>query len=217
MRLPLSVLALGFAAATAVHADTTLSFDFDSLAAGSDANQLATPTLSFHNAVFAPRQDADGIDIPGTERWVVDSATDAYAPITVDRTLDWGFGAAPSGTNALNAYSGPVLLKFDQPYNLTAFSATLDNSTLGDLGTSYVWFVSADATVDQLGFDATTPGLTLSKSNVSGVSGIVLQGGGFYDNISVSFAAIPEPSTYAFLAGVGGLGLVLFRRFRRRG
>ncbi len=217
MRFPLPLLALGLAAATAARADTTLMFDFDSIAAGANASAFDSAMLSFHNAVFAPRQDADGIDIPGTERWIVDTATDAYAPVTVDRTVDWGFGAAPSGTNALNAYSGPVLLKFDQPYTLTSFAATLDNSTLGDLGMSHVWFVSANATVDQLGFDATTPGLTLSKSNVSGVSGIVLQGGGFYDNISVSFAAIPEPSTYAFLAGVGGLGLVLFRRFRRRG
>ncbi len=217
MRFPLPLLVLGLAAVTAVRADTTLSFDFDSVAAGSNANVFATPTLSFHNAVFAPQQDLDGIDIPGTERWVVDTATDAYAPITVDSTVDWGFGVAPSGTNALNAYSGPVLLQFDQPYTLTAFAATLDNSTLGDLGMSHVWFVSATATLDQLAFDATVPGLTLSKSNVAGVTGIVLQGGGFYDNVSVSFAAIPEPSTYAFFAGVGGLGLVVFRRFRRRG
>jgi hypothetical protein len=33
------------------------------------------------------------------------------------------------------------------------------------------------------------------------------------DNFTVS--AVPEPSTFALLAGLGGLGMVLFRRLRR--
>lgn len=215
MRLPL--LVLGLAAATAARADMILTFDFDSLAAGSNANLLASSALSFHNATFAPLLDGDGLEIPGSERWTIDAATDLVSPITVDSTADWGFGPAPSGANALNAYAGPVLLKFDQPYTLTNFAATLDNSTLGDPGVSRIWFVSDTATLDTIEFDAAQPGLTLSKGSVAGVTGVVVQGGSFYDNISLSFAAIPEPSTYALLVGAGTLGLVAFRRFRRRG
>jgi hypothetical protein len=213
------LLAAGLLAAAFVpgaHAAITAAFDFDSVATGSAAGMFDTANFSFHNAVFAPLQDADGLDIPGSERWTVDLATDAYAPITVDNPADFGFGAAPSGSNALNAYFGPVFIKFDQAYNLGSFTATLDNSALGDLGSSHIWFVSPTAVVDSLAFDATVPGATLSKTDVAGVTGIVMQGGSFYDNVSLNVTAIPEPSTYGILAGAAGLGLALFRRFRRR-
>lgn len=207
---------LAVAAATGARAAITADFNFDGFAAGSSASAFDTANFSFHNAVFAPLQDGDGIDIPGSERWTVDFAADGVSPVTVDNPADYGYGAAPSGSNALNAYFGPVFIKFDQAYNLSSFAATLDNSTMGDLGTSHVYFVSASSIVGALDFDATVPGAALSKAGVAGVTGIVLQGGGFYDNVSLNVTAIPEPSTYAVLAGVAGLGLALFRRFRRR-
>lgn len=215
MRFPLLVLTL--AAAATARADLVFSFDFDSVAAGSNAGVLDTSALSFHNATTAFLQDADGLDIPGTSHWVVDAATDAWSPVTIDSPVAWGFGTAPSGTNGLNAFNGAVFLKFDQPYTLTDFSVTLDNSTLGDLGTSSIWFVSATGTLGQLDFDATVPGVTVASSaDLAGVSGVVLQGGGFYDNLTVSVSAIPEPSTYALWGGLGCLGFVAWRRFGRR-
>ncbi|HLP07639.1 MAG TPA: hypothetical protein VK178_05700 [Opitutaceae bacterium] len=215
MRLPLLLLAL--AATATARADIAFSFDFDSVPAGSNASVFDTSALSFHNATTAFLQDGDGIDIPGTEHWIVDTATDAWSPVTIGNTVDWGFDTAPSGTNALNAFNGPVFLKFDQPYTLTNFSVTLDNSTLGDLGTSSIWFVSTTGTLGQLDFDATVPGVTVaSSSGLAGVSGVVLQGGGFYDNLTVSVSAIPEPSTYALWGGLGCLGFVAWRRFGRR-
>lgn len=200
------------AGAVAAHAATVFTFDFDSLNPGDDANLLAPSELSFHSAVFAPLQDGDGIEIPGTDRWTF---TDDYGPVTVDSTLDFGFGAAPSGTNALNAFYGDVFVKFDQAYDLSSFSVTLDNSTFGDLGDSHVWFVSDTATLQAVTFDATVPGTVVTASNISGVTGIVMQGGGFYDNLSVGITAIPEPSTYAMCLGAGVLALAGWRRFRR--
>ncbi|MFT3830758.1 MAG: hypothetical protein QM691_13730 [Opitutaceae bacterium] len=215
MRLPLLLLAL--AATAAARADLAFSFDFDSVPAGSSASALDSAALSFHNATTAFLQDGDGLNLPGTEHWVIDTATDSWAPVTIDNPLDWGFGTAPSGANALNAVFGPVFLKFDQPYTLKNFSVTLDNSPLGDLGTSAIWFVSANGLLGQLDFDATVPGAIAARSaDLDGVSGIVLQGGGFYDNLTFSVAAVPEPSTYALWGGLGCLGLVAWRRFGRR-
>ena len=215
MRLPLLLLPL--VAAVGARAELTFSFDFDTVPAGSNASVLDGSAVSFHNAVLALREDADGLEIPGTEHWTVDFAADAATPVTIDNPFDWGFGAAPSGPNALNAVFGPVFIKFDQPYTLTNFNVALDNSTFGDLGSSSVWFVSATGTLDQLDFDATVPGaIVASSAEVAGVTGVVLQGGGFYDNLAFSVTAIPEPSTYALWGGLSCLGLVGWRRFGRR-
>jgi hypothetical protein len=218
MRLKSPLVALAIAALAAnVRADLAFSFDFDSVATGSNASVLDTSALSFHNAVIAQQPDGDGIGIPGTEHWAVDTAADLSAPITIDNPFDWGFGTAPSGTNALNAFNGAVFLQFDQAYTLKNFSVTLDNSTLGDLGTSSIWFVSATGVLSQRDFDATLPGVTVASSDaVAGVTGVVLQGGGFYDNLTMTVSAIPEPSTYALWGGLGCLGLAVWRRFGRR-
>lgn len=48
-------------------------------------------------------------------------------------------------------------------------------------------------------------------------SGFLLQGGQYVDFASsYTITAVPEPSTYALLLGVGTLGLVGWRRFRRK-
>lgn len=199
-------------AAAAARADLYASFDFDTIAAHSDVNQLRTPQLSFHSAVFRPLLDAEGLEIAGSDRWTF---TDEYGPIFAETPALFGWGDAPSGLNALSALDGPVYLKFDQAYNLGRFSAQLDNSTWGDLFGTQILFLSGDTIVDTIDFDATQPGLALHKGGVAGVTGIVLGGGAFYDNLVVAGAAIPEPSTYGLIAGGATLAFVLWRRRRR--
>ena len=61
-------------------------------------------------------------------------------------------------------------------------------------------------------------GLVVNIGAVSGVRSIVLPATAFYDNLSISYttsSAIPEPSSYAALAGLAGLGLAVVRRRRK--
>lgn len=206
------------AGATAAVADPlTYSFNFDS-ATGSPAlaSQFDTGAVSFHNAMWAASKDADGIDIAGTEHWQIDTVSDASFPVTVENPLDYDRGAAPSGDFALQALWQPVILSFDQTLDLTNFSVTLDNDTYG-LSNVTIDFVSGATIVGQITIDQTTPGFTATLASISGVTGIVLASGAFYDNLSftATASAVPEPSTYAALIGAAGLGWGVWRRRRQ--
>jgi len=207
------------AGATAAVADPfTYSFNFDS-ATGSPAlaSQFDTGAVSFHNAMLAPSKDTDGIDIPGTEHWQIDPISDASYPVTIENPLDYpDRGAAPSGDFALQALWQPVILSFDQTLDLTNFSVTLDNDTYG-MSNLTIDFVSGATIVGQIAIDQTTPGFIATLGSISGVTGIVLASGAFYDNLSftATVSAVPEPSTYAALIGVAGLGWGIWRRRRQ--
>jgi hypothetical protein len=47
------------------------------------------------------------------------------------------------------------------------------------------------------------------------LSGVYSSAGGAIGITNVSFSAVPEPSTYAALAGIAALGLALYARRRR--
>ncbi|MDD5033869.1 MAG: hypothetical protein PHE55_03855 [Methylococcaceae bacterium] len=198
-------------------------FDFDSVPADAQANHAigaAYPEYSFAYAAFLPRQDSFGIDIPGSERWVADpSITD---PVLVANPLSYNvggdyYGAAPSGRNALDANSGPILLQFSTPQVLESFSTQLAAGILGTIlnSSAHLKFLDStggellDYTFNQIALSTAASGLILNVGPVNGlVSSVLLPQGAFYDNIAV----VPEPP----VAALFGFGLFLIRLLRVR-
>ncbi|MDP0498924.1 MAG: PEP-CTERM sorting domain-containing protein [Verrucomicrobiota bacterium JB022] len=143
----------------------------------------------------------------------------------VDITLAWGNGINMSGQTAplvgwLNTDSS-ITFSFAEPqvfYSVTAFFADSDNAA--GVGMPSTVTISDGADFSQ----------TFNVTNPSGSgSTVATTFSGFYvlsDTLSVSFtrnsqwtmlsevsfAAIPEPSTYAMGAGVAVLGLAFWRR-----
>lgn len=201
---PILLAALAVSAAAA-HAVQPFTLTFDTQPSGSAANLFAPIGLDIRFGVYAPSQDADGIDIPGSEHWQIDAGT-----VLAENPATYSYGAAPSPPNALNAKDQAVLLLFDAPLDVTQFHAVLDNSTFGNLGPQAVEFYdAADTLLHSTPIDETAPGYTISETAfIPGVSKIVLPNNAFYDNITV----VPEPSACASLLGSVGLLFSLRRR-----
>lgn len=213
MKRLLLLAAASLSAASVAHA-AYKSFTFDNVPAGTLASSFNQDFVSFHNAVFAPKVDADGVDIPGSSYWQIDFSADALFPLTVESPFEQGWGDAPSGANALDARFGPVLLQFSRPFLLKSFWATLDNSTFGDAGVSSALFLSGTSIVGSINFDASTPLLQLGVNGLADVTGVVLPGGAFYDDIKVDVKAVPDVASTLGLAALslGLLGWVARRR-----
>jgi hypothetical protein len=115
-----------------------------------------------------------------------------------------------------------VLLGFNHPINLISFAVTLDNDPFGVDGTQPGFEDVAVVFLDAQGFplaairvNQTQPGFQASRGPLDGVAGVVLPAGAFYDNLS--WAPVPEPGSWALVAGVGVLGFGLCRRLTSRG
>jgi hypothetical protein len=214
LRLLVGSLAASSLALTASAA--TFSTNFDSLPAGSLASLFSNSDFSFHNGFFGPIQDGEGLDIPGSDQWQIDADSDAAFPLMVIDTDLAGYGAAPSGLNALNGVDQSVLIVFTQLVDITSFSVTLDNSTFGNLFATDIEFVTGATSVANQASDQSVPGLVVNVASANGVLAIVLPAGAYYDNLSFNYtaSAIPEPSSYAALAGLAGLALAASRRRR---
>lgn len=206
--------ALGLSCASAA----SFSTNFDSQPDGSLASLFANADFSFHNGFYGPLQDGFGDDIPGSDQWQIDTQSDLDFPLTVVETgaVLGGYGDAPSTPNALNGVDQSVLIVFNQLVDITNFSVTLDNSSFGNLFASPIDFVDGTTLVASAPADQTVPGLVVNVASASGVTIIVLPAGAYYDNLSFDYApsAIPEPSSFAALAGLAGLALAASRRRR---
>lgn len=221
MRKPLATLLVAAASlavaagASANSFDLSASFSFDSVSSGSLASLFNTSLVTFHNAKFAPTLDGFGDPVPGTEHWQIDTASDTAFPLKVENPSLYGRGSAPSPANALNGLDQEILVQFDRAYDLSSFGFTMENSSFG-VPFAAVSFVSGASTVLTVGLDQTVSGFVFSQGAVSGVTGVVLPGGKFYDNVTVTgnAAAVPEPSTWAALVGVAALGAAALRRRR---
>ena len=207
----LIALALGLSLAQSVHADI---INFDSINAGSDANTdpvAVAMGLTFNNAAFLPNLDADGIAIPGSEHWQIDTTSGLT---TAENTSLQAWGTAPSGTNALDARWSPILLSFASATDLGGFSFQLPNSTYGNPPPNDVLFLNASGTT--LYDLAYNQGVALSTvslpTTLSGVSQILLPSGTFYDNVNV--AAVPVPGAI-WLFGTAIMGFLGLRRNKK--
>ena len=189
---------------------------FDGVLGGTPANALAPAGVTFAPAALLPDLDAFGDPIPGTDRW----RADATAPeVLVENPGDYGRGLAPSPANALNALWQPVLIQFTAPANLLWFGAVLDLDTYGanglepGFGDVAVMFLDATGNiVFAIPVDQTTPGYPVGDGPRSGIGGIVLPAGAFYDNLTLNLAVIPEPGAWLVAIGAAMAAFAICRR-----
>lgn len=211
-------------AGVAAHAGLNINADlnFDSVASGTTANQYLAglglnTAMSFGNADTVyddPIYDADGHLLNGGAfHWV--DASNVYGNVLVKADDN-----AVSAHNVLWNDHAPILLSFNGPVDIASFSIQQDLSGFGYLGDkgNYLGFVDNTGhiiTADNVYYtQGGNPGLTISASNVKGVSGILLSAGVSYDNMHLStVAAVPEPNSLAMVAAaLGVIGIFSLRR-----
>lgn len=201
----LALLLAGLAVAVPAGATT---FTFDGVASGSSANRLSQAGITFQAGTLLPDTNAEGLEVPGTEKWRVDFSS---PPVTVDNPGLFGRGITPSGGNALNALFQPVVVLYPGSSGFSRFSATLDNDTFGAADLTVGFYDSNDRLIASVRADQTVPGYVIESGPLDGVSKVVLPAGAFYDNVTVT--SVPEPSTWA-LAGIG-LAALLWQARRK--
>ena len=208
-----STLALAAAMAPLAHAATSFGFDSATPAATS-GTPLATAVV-LQNAYWETQdENGDPLAVPGFRADPVSPA------VVVGDPAASGYGAAISG-NALNALDGPVMFTFASALNLGSFGVQLDNSTFGNIpvtggnpafGTNILFYDAADTLIGYLAVDQTVAGFTVADNGTfNNVSKIILPSGAFYDNVTFSATAVPEPSCL-LLGFTGMLGLAARRR-----
>jgi len=205
----LGLAAIAVMAANAAHAQSYF-LNFDAGLPGSLANAQAPSSLNFHYGELQELTDDYG-DPTGVFNWGIDLTAPA---VSVQNPNFYGYGHAPSLSNALDSVFSPTLMLFSAPQDLGSFGLTLDNSTFGNLGLVNIEFYrsvagGADLLLGTVTIDQTIPGQVISYGALSGVDKIVLPGGALYDD--VSFSVVPEPATGAFL-GLGILAMILRQR-----
>lgn len=189
---------------------------FDSVPGGTPANALAPAGVSFAPAVLLPDLDSFGDPIPGTDRW----RADATAPeVLVENPGGYGRGQAPSPANALNALWQPVLIQFAAPRDLHWFGTVLDLDPFGVDGHDPVFSDVAVMFLDAAGnvaaafpVDQTTPGYTVGAGPRSGIRGILLPAGAFYDDLELNLAVIPEARIWPVITSAAMLAFAAWRR-----
>ncbi|MES2825106.1 MAG: VPLPA-CTERM sorting domain-containing protein [Pseudomonadota bacterium] len=190
--------------ATVPASAAVVGINFDNVPTGATATSAAPSGIAFYQAHYVNDLDAFGDEIPNTQKFQIDAENNALYPVTVGNPTVNGYGAAPSGSNALNALDQAVLMRFDTAQNLDSFSVTLDNSTFGNLSQSALYFLDASKTIiGQIDFDQTVMGLIVNLNTpLTGVQEILLSSGAFYDDISFSnttVAPVPLPAAFPLL------------------
>jgi len=201
-----SAALLGAASVSQAVEPVFLNFD----GPGDDSSDFAPLHLTIGYGELVPILDEFGDPVAGTDHWEL---IGEFVPVNDPSAV--GYGAAPSGIKALDARDGVVLIVFEDPWDLSGFSTTLDNSTFGALFDTQIEFYDADHNLlFAQSIDQTVPGLQVNITNPAlvGVKTIVLPGNAYYDDINIQ--AVPEPTTWA-LMGVG-LAFVLYRMRRPR-
>ena len=213
MKSYFTTLALMAAMAPFVHGVTTFTFDGATPATTSGTALPAGVTLV--NAYYET-VDANG-DPLTTNGFRADPVTPT---VMVGDPGPAGYGAAIAG-NALDGSQGPIMFTFASALNLSNFGVFLDNSTLGNIpvtggdpagGTNILFYDSMDTLIGFIPVDERVSGFTVANgSTFNNISKFILPSGAFYDNMSFTAAAVPEP-TSAALACLGAFALFKRRR-----
>ncbi|HMU67208.1 MAG TPA: hypothetical protein PKE57_08685 [Cellvibrionaceae bacterium] len=214
-KLVTSASLIALCALASVAQAATIEINFDGVNSGSSANSAAPSGIVFYQAHYVNDVDAYGDEISNTQKWQIDSQSTADYPVTVDNPASFGYGAAPSGTNALNALWQPVLMRFESALDLTGFSTVLDNSTYGDILPAAVYFLDSNKKIlSQIAVDQTVPGAVATLTTpVNGVREVLFSSGAFYDTVQISSVPLP-PSAALFLSGLALLGTIKYRKKR---
>jgi hypothetical protein len=104
---------------------------------------------------------------------------------------------------------------FSTAQTISAFSVQQDSSNFGNIPETYIAYLDStghEIAGSQVSFSQYgNPGLTIqNNATFSNVSAILLTAGKSYDNLSIT--AVPEPDSWAMLAG----GLVMLGAVARR-
>lgn len=196
-----------------VHGATT--FDFDGATPATTVGSALPTAVFLQNAYWETLDDnGDPLAVPGFR-----ADTSSPAVLVGDPNIA-GYGSAISG-NALDATNGPVMFTFASALNLSSFGVKLDNSSFGNIpqtggnpafGTNILFYDSADTLLGFIAVDQTVSGFTVADlGTFNNVSKVVLPSGAFYDNVSFTAAAVPEPAA-ALLGSLGMLALLKRRR-----
>jgi len=204
MKKYLLATALLLASLTSSHA-LLLSFDSGPLTSGT-----GDPLGSSFTIDFAYLETVDGVGDPLTNpSWTIDAGAPA---VTAGSPNGAGWGTFT--TDALDVRDQPVMFTFASAVNLDGFSAVLDDSPFGNLGTEQIqFFDESDVLIGSIPLTQSTPGFVATTSTpLTGVKKIVLPTTALYDNVLLTpGAAVPEPGM-TVLTGVAALGLALRRR-----
>lgn len=216
----MKLLSSALAAAVVLTGSTCLaglySFDAAPLAGNAGlANSYAADGTTFAFAVFAPLVDNLGSDIPGTDRWQIDTGAGA---VTVEKPADYGRSA--TSETALNALFQPVFVLFPSSAAVTGFSGKLEKSTISGNANpvqSILFFNAQDQQIGSLSVDLSVASGTFSVSGLSGVTKALLPAGKFYQQVGFTGTsqAVPEVDARSLVAGGLLLGVMAWRRVRR--
>ena len=195
--------------------------------AGLSSGAPYTSSWSAQVAITNTTAPAAGYTLAGMEFYSIQNPTgnNAYYGIYLSNSqangnrlmIEWGlwngtsdYTRTPSFLNIGDNTDVTVRATFDGTSKLLSFDYATDGATFLSTGVSY------DLDGAQAGITAPlNNGMGLALVGFSnGGAGAIAAGDMYYDNLSVS--AIPEPSTYAALAGLGALGLAFWRRRQAR-
>jgi autotransporter-associated beta strand protein len=188
---------------------------------GSSSLQIASGATVFGNPTFGAGQTLSGT---GTMHY--------QDTITMGGTFSPGDNGTGVGTLTMEGPDGTLALTGTTHFNYTLGSvsdllALTGSNHLLDLGAGVINFDDFSFTTGA-GFGAGSYTLISGATSLTGTLGSSLTGvfGGGYTGtlalsgndltLSVAGSAIPEPSTYAALAGAGALALAVLRRRRAR-
>ncbi len=199
------------------HAPPNIGSVLTAVGAATVFNIETAPVGSFSSLSLGSGVSVSGTDFSGNNQSVANTPNDAAAPSLA------GYDTTFGGSNYLNVLGGTATFTFSNPINTFGAYFTGVQTEFGTVtlsfndGSSQVVTVPAqpDASggVAFVGF--TDSGHAISSLTVVSGSG----GGGDFigvDDVRVTFAPVPEPSTLALLAAAGILGAGAWARRTRQ-
>lgn len=136
------------------------------------------------------------------------AASGDYAILQTRRNGSWGFYEGPTNNGTATAGGTGLFAANQSSYEI---KLVLDTSAAN-------WTVAGYAGGAQMDLNGASAGLLYTYSSNPTLTGVGLNYGSstfVFDNFTLDeVAAVPEPSTFAFVAGGAVLGLTMFRRRR---